>query len=323
MMIDWVSAIIPCLHPEPIRGGQFMMVDADGVIESQSDRYLAVEGSFSSKIAVKSLYREAGKEYINPAFAATYLTNPPSYLYFSGNPTKFLKGHNLYGSTDVIDLMRQTLEQVFDTLNLHPTDRDLSRIRSGQYPLTRIDINEMKSMESQGHALAWIRATSHASRSRHKSGGILRGDTLYFGKNSRRWAMKIYAKGQEIGVKGHEFPQGLPSRELLTNWAQNKLRWELVIRSPELKKMGLNTAAAFANANLQELFDSYKARVTIPSNEDLAQSVITHLPRQLRSIYVLWKAGEDLRQTFSKNTFYRHRRALLLHGIDISVASTQ
>ncbi len=92
MMIDWVSAIIPCSHPKKLRGGQFLLVNADGEIEQRSDRYLPVEGSHSSKIVIKSLCREEGKEYYNKAYAAQYLRDPPAYFYFSGNPIKFLRG---------------------------------------------------------------------------------------------------------------------------------------------------------------------------------------------------------------------------------------
>lgn len=322
MMIDWVSAIIPCRHTQKLRGGKFMIIDSDGVIESSKDRYLSVEGSYSSKIVVKSLYWEDDKQYINQAYARHYFTNPPGYIYFSGNPVKFLKGHNLYGSTDVVKLMRDTLEIIFRQLDLHPTKTDWHRIVTGDYPLTRVDINEMIPMRSLAQVLAWIRTTAHLSRSRHKSGGILKGDTLYWGMDSRRWAMKVYAKGQEINAREHILPSEIPARKQLIKWAQNKLRWELVIRSPELKKQRLDSAAAFANADLRELFDSYKGRIIIPENIDLSPSVLTQLPRNLRSTYALWRSGEDLRQTLSKNTYYRHRRLLLAHGVDIHVPHT-
>jgi II/X family phage/plasmid replication protein len=43
------------------------------------------------------------------------------------------------------------------------------------------------------------------------------------------------------------------------------------------------------------------------------------LPRRLRGTYILWKNGEDLRQTMPKQSFYRHRKELKEYGIDITL----
>ena len=267
MMIDWVTAKIPLAHERPIHGGKIQCTDGHGVIEYSVHRRLSVPGSHSSTVTIRSIR-----------------TGPDGEIEFSGNPVKFLKGHNLYGSTDIIGLMQHTLEKVFRSLNLAPTPENWQAIRTGQYTITRVDLNEMVAMGSLPEVLAWIRATSHASRSRHKSGGILKGDTLYFGKNSRRWAMKLYAKGQEISVKWHELPLALPSRDMLTKWAQDKLRWELVIRSPELKTLNLATASSFSTANCRLLFDSYKLRIIMPQNT-------VYTPYQAIRTLILLKGG--------------------------------
>ena len=44
-----------------------------------------------------------------------------------------------------------------------------------------------------------------------------------------------------------------------------------------------------------------------------------NLPQKLRSTYILWKSGEDLRSTLPKATFYRHRKELGEFGIDITL----
>jgi II/X family phage/plasmid replication protein len=43
------------------------------------------------------------------------------------------------------------------------------------------------------------------------------------------------------------------------------------------------------------------------------------LPARLKAVYQLWKEGHDLRELYPRPTFYRHRAALLAHGIDIAV----
>ncbi len=306
MMIDWVSAKIPLSHAEPIHGGQVISYSKQGEVEYTTYKRLPVEGSYSDKITIRTL--TPGEDGL---------------IYFSGNPNKFLQGHNLFGSADLLQIMTDTLEQVFAKLNITPTEQNWQAIRNGQYSISRIDLNVSSEMASLPDVLARIRTIAHTSRSRHKSSGILKGDTLYFGKNSRRWSMKAYAKGQEIFVKGHELPYNLPDRDALIAEAQNKLRWELVLRGQELTKLGLANAHAFVTADLYALFENYKARIVMPENIPLNAALTRTLPHSLRATYALWKEGEDLRKSYSKNTFYKHRRGLLAHGIDISVASPQ
>jgi II/X family phage/plasmid replication protein len=85
-MIDWVSAIITCKHdPSKLISGIVMSFDAQGENEWTVNKTLSVEGSHSSKIQIKS--------------------HTETQIYISGNPTKFLQGHNLFGTNDLIYLM--------------------------------------------------------------------------------------------------------------------------------------------------------------------------------------------------------------------------
>ncbi len=80
-MIDWVSAILPCKHdPSKLISGIVMSFDAQGENEWTVNKTLTVEGSYSSKIQIKS--------------------HTENQIYISGNPTKFLQGHNLFGTND-------------------------------------------------------------------------------------------------------------------------------------------------------------------------------------------------------------------------------
>ena len=56
-------------------------------------------------------------------------------------------------------------------------------------------------------------------------------------------------------------------------------------------------------------------------NEQIALSTdeLMNLPQRLRSTYVLWKDGHDLRSTMAKNTYYRHRKELMAYGINIDL----
>jgi len=50
---------------------------------------------------------------------------------------------------------------------------------------------------------------------------------------------------------------------------------------------------------------------------------LSKLPSSVRSTYQLWFDGHDLMSILSKPTFYRHRKQLLEHCIDISLPSNK
>jgi II/X family phage/plasmid replication protein len=58
--------------------------------------------------------------------------------------------------------------------------------------------------------------------------------------------------------------------------------------------------------------------MTMTTTSHLSPEVIESLKPALRAAVAAWEAGHDLRAMFSRPTFYRHRRELLPHGIDIA-----
>lgn len=97
-MIDWVTAILPCYHSETINGGRIACISPDGEIEWQVEKKQQVSGSHESNISIKS--------------------NGASQLYFDGNPSKWLQGHNLFGSDNLIALMEYVMLRLIPLLKL-------------------------------------------------------------------------------------------------------------------------------------------------------------------------------------------------------------
>ena len=62
--------------------------------------------------------------------------------------------------------------------------------------------------------------------------------------NSRRWSLKVYAKGPEIEAKGHG-QDAILSLPHAREWADRTLRAELTLRSMELKRLGLDMVTAW------------------------------------------------------------------------------
>lgn len=312
-MIDWVTAIVPCWHPEQIRDGSFVRIKRDGEIEWSSDRRLTVRGSHDSAVTIRS---------------ATWLPVQDGgycFLEISGNLAKFFQGHNLFGTENlaglVFDFMRWlALEQ---PVVVAPSTSDVQAWRDGQYQLNRVDVTDSFKLRSRSDVLAWLRAAEQTAHLSHRGRGqLVKGSTLYFGKNSRRWSLKLYAKGQEIESNSSDQP-ALASLPQVRAWADNVLRAELVIRGMELKRLGLDTVTAWLPLDgvpfdaLAMLRDKLGA-MTMTTTRTLPDDVMAELSAGQRTAYLAWVAGNDLRAMMPHRSFYRLRAKLLPHGIDIA-----
>ena len=302
-MIDWVSAILPCKHdPSKLIDGFVMSFDALGEQQWICNKKLSVEGSYSSKIQISSVSE--------------------NQIYISGNPTKFLQGHNLFGTNDLNYLMTKFFDVLLEheALGLCPDPFQLSAIQNGEYELTRVDVNETWHLSSQKDVMAWIRAVGETAYLKHRGAGQFSGDTAYFGKNSRRWALKCYSKGLEILAKGHKLPPELDIPEM-KEYAQKALRIEAVTRQLELKRRSLNIACNWDIDTAEVLLLEYLSKLEMSDVYMLKDDVLDSLPHRLRLTYQSWLNGDDLKQILPNNTFYRYKKALREYGVDISSKS--
>ena len=299
-MIDWITAELPCLH-SPLNSGRVFKLDSNGSIEWASACFISIAGSFESKISIKS----SGGDGQGNA----------THILFSGNPSKFLQGHNVFGSDNLLSLVFDTYVQILKSLDLTPNIRDLHDVKVGSYTLSRVDVNYSYELPSRADVLAWIRAAEYTSKTRHGRPSS-KGGTLYWGKTSKRWALKAYSKGEEIEVIKHKLPDKLLGTPL-SKWADNKLRIELVLRSTELDDIKLKYAAAWAHMSVKKLFMIYLERLDMSQKVALSDQQLDALPQRLKSTYILWRSGHDLRSTLPKTTYYRHRKEFIEQGINI------
>lgn len=301
-MIDWVTASLPLTH-EPINSGVVCKINPDGGLDWASPCRFSVQGSFESNVQVRS----TGSDGAGQA----------THLHFSGNPSKFLQGHNVFGSDDLVSLMLDTYMKIVKSLKLTPTLQDYSAIKSGDYELKMVDINHSFVLPSRADVLAWIRAAEFKSKTRHGR-PTMTGGTLYWGKKSLRWALKCYSKGQEIEAPKHKLPYELQHTDI-ASWAENKLRIELRLKRKELTNLNIEKAKDLTIKRTNELFNMYLRKLEMNEQIALSTEEQLKLPRGLQSTYLHWKDGQDLRAILSKNTFYKHRRELLKYGLDITI----
>ena len=298
-MIDWVTAKLPC--DNNLRSGCVAKLDADGNVEWLSESWLPVTGSYEMNFMIKSL--------------------SPQTIQVSGNPAKWLQGHNLFGTNDLKALMAAFFSQLYEIMaedGLNPTIEQIDAITEGRYTVSRVDINETWFLKNQYDVKAWIRAAGEKMSMPYRGKGVFSGDTLYFGKGSKYFFLKCYSKGDEINHKKSNFPDALRTTQML-EYADKSLRLELVLCSKALREWGLSEPCNWTLDKPKMLLLQVVRSLDMSNNFKLSDEILNSLPRKLRTYYKLWLYGEDLRQDMSRPTFYRVRKQLKAYDIDIAL----
>jgi II/X family phage/plasmid replication protein len=307
-MIDWFRGEIDFLH-EPIPAGRVLSIEPDGSIAWECVRSIDCRSSHETGLKVKS----TGGNGQGMATA----------LMVDGNLCKFLQGHNVFGSRDLNGLLLLAFRKVYELHADHLRGcsglaETEAKIGQGAYKIKMIDINQLYDVGNDASVEAWLHAAEMRARSRHGRSTRDKG-TVYLGKSSRRWAFKFYNKAREMFAKGksHQLPDCLQNVGLET-FIQGKLRAELRLFSKGLEKHGITHGHHLTPALINHLFNTYLGKIDMTTQATLIDEQLLRMPRTLQGSYQLWRQGADLRQLLPKPTFYRHRRGLLVYGIDIA-----
>ncbi|WP_337843153.1 phage/plasmid replication protein, II/X family [Rheinheimera sp.] len=314
LMIDWQTCLIPLRHKR-IHNGHLFNVDAAGELRWEVAQARQLQGSYESSCQVKS----------NDLVMLPNCNHEPEYadtLYLHGNPTKFLQGHNIVGTSDLNQLTLAWVKAIGKTVGFEVDVFTEKRILSGDYIVKRLDLNAAFELPSFSDVRAYLDAQSVKTKTRHGRSTVKKG-TVYFGQHSRRWSVKMYSKFEEIieGKKGHRVPPQILNSPLVP-WTENKVRIELVLRAAELKKLaGTDDVKALhlLQIGLQNIYQNYLGRLDMTANIQLKDEQLLKLPRKVQGTYSLWSQGHDVRSMMAVATFYRHRDELKPFGIDISL----
>lgn len=316
-MIDWLTFVAPLAHERgpsgPLFNGEVMSTipdptHPDGVaLQWGIYKRKPVEGSYSRTIEVQSTTDDQGR----PA------------IWVSGNPAKWTQGHNIFGSDDLPGLCLEMLLRITASLGITPSADDLAAWAAGSIRLVRVDVTRSFDLGNLGRVRAALRALDASANLKHRGRGHFKGDSLTFGKGSRRWSLTAYAKGAEIDAGGsHGLPLDLQGTSLRAH-ADGLLRVELRFLGLQLAEEHLQFASAWGDNTASELHLRYLERLQIAEAIMIDAPTLDGLPGRLQLAYSAWKSGHDLRATLSRPTFYRYRQELLKHGVDIAVQQRQ
>jgi II/X family phage/plasmid replication protein len=307
-MIDWLSGKAYFMHTtEQLPSGSVVSIDPNGEIEWKTNKRIQVKGSYDSTFTIRT---DPTSEQLPGIFTR---------IGFSGNPVKFIQGHNIWGSSDLTGLAYEAIIKALSSLGLKLSTQENIFLFNGGFSLSRVDINNMYSMGSLESVTQWLHSAEFSARTRMGKGHFS-GNTLYFQKKSTRWSLKFYSKGLELKATGHQLPKEFFKAESFHEFAADKLRAELTLRTKELKKLGLDKGSNWGDNEPNDVLIDYLGRLDMSEQKQLDSLVLT-LPNELRNTYLTWKEGYDVKAIMTKPTFYRHRKRLIEHGLDISIPS--
>lgn len=301
--IDWLS--LSQVHtsgglPE-VDSGCLLALNADGVLDWKTSKAVKHEGSYETSLNVRC-----------DGYRVT----------FSGNVSRFGRTDNFFGF-DFFECIEK-VNEVLAHYGLPPFTPGQRRaeVKNGAIVETwsgarvsRIDLTanfEAGSAEN-AHAVMQYLGSQHAPR---QEGRVLgQGETVAFGVGSRRQYWKAYIKHLEL--KRH----ACADQKLIDHCESvGVVRFEGTIRSNALTDLGCAYLGDFERGRaMPQLIQLFEEKKQVLNRCQKTTDDLDLLPKAIRGTARDYLAGMDLTLSLSRTTFYRHRQALLPHGIDIAV----
>ncbi len=313
MMVDWLTVELPDPIGAPINDGHVCRVRTDGSLHWSTACKRQLGGSHASSMMFRAL--GAADDGVSG-----------SGLQISGNPAKFLQGHNLFGSDCPTDLLTRVLDRVGPEL-WPDVYHDAAMIDLAQGDISRIDLTGSWLLPRAADVVPYLRAMEERVWVPYRGRGVMNDTgTLYYGrtdkgKRAKDWQLKLYHKGLEIGV--HPLPLPAYSVPELLNDTNRTIRVELTLRSAELKRLGLSKIGDWTPEKVAQIWRLYVAKLDFGEatiNIDTLDLAELGLKARHATSLAAWKAGNDLRCVMAPSSFRRLRTELKeLTGYDIAL----
>ena len=301
---DWISIYQRhgALKLPKLCDGAFLRIDVHGECVNTTLKKLRIEGSHDTSV---------------------YLRCDGETVWFEGNASRFRRPDNVFGYT-----FRQCIDRINALLSEHHLppfdegDKFITNFKSQPRSVwtgamvTRVDMTENFATGSKEDAYHFMRWLAGQQASRLKTGTHGEGETVDFGRGSRRVYSKAYLKGAELRrhAKGNAYV------EQLADWCdqQGLVRFETTYKATKLHDMGCHYLGGF---DMKQLEIDFEERKEVLSRASAEVEELSGLPKHYLSTYRMWQAGDDVVSRLSLATFKRHRKALLPYGVDIAIKS--
>ncbi len=229
---------------------------------------------------------------------------------------KFLQGHNLFGSNNVIGIAYALVLEVTKALNIDITEKELAAIKRGEFTVNSTDIAWSYRVDANLIPNI-IHEVGNLWRLQGKNVSNYYKESVYFNQHSKVLAFKLYDKERELG--NNPLPANIAQRDKLLTYAKGLIRAELTLHSRALRNHGLTLGRNWSIVKVKEMMELAITQAAFNGSlkRKLMPLEVMRLKLILRQAYGLWASGIDLNQAYSSQTLRRHRNALLSKGIDI------
>lgn len=231
LMIDWVTS--------SIKSSNHIFEGFGETIQ----RYDRLTGEIKSEYPIYTSFEEptwSGKMSAKSNLDGTQ-------FFVSGNPAKFLNGHNVSGSCDLPYLVAETesklieLEPNIPLVDDSPLDHRKPMLHNSELMRIyhRVDLTRSARFDSEKELTEWLINFSNTAYTRHKAkvqtyGTLVQPGTVMIGKGSEHWSAKFYRKFQEV-EKNPPKNIGYKKLQEILEYSNGLLRVEFTLRSKYLE----------------------------------------------------------------------------------------
>ena len=299
VFIDWLWIRQPNNGRFPLlNDGCVVRIDADGTVVSETAVTLEVEGSHDTSARLRST---------------------ESFVELSFNPSRWSRPDNLFGYSlsDCMAVANSVLRRFgmppfseggvvrHDKRFCETRKRFVRSVEHDGYYFVRVDVTANIELGSKGRLDAYLRHLRRQTMPRRKT--IPFPSTVVFSQKSS--SLTVYDKASEM--RQHSV---CDVRERIASWCESNglVRVELRLRERALQRLDMKRGATHA-----DFVDVFLKEVSKLSVRSVEQDVGELSPQELAAL-CLWQRGFYPREVFSKNTFYKYRKAILCKtGCDI------
>lgn len=314
---DWVSIYQSHSGIElpKISDGAFVRYDSHGAHESTTLKKCKVEGSHETGVFIRC---------------------DGSTVWFEGNVSRFGRADNVFGFT--FDQCLTRINTLVKSLGLPPfTSGKGFSVRCGDADrkaytgarITRLDVTQNFFAGSAENASFFMHHMQTQQASRLKTGTFGDGETVDFGRGSRRIYSKLYLKGPELRRhmkkqrKGESCAASRPFDPYINDLAAwcdevGLVRFETTYKSTFLID---NQHNYLGGLDMRCLETDFLNRQDVFTRATCELDEISSLEKSTLAVYRMWQAGDAITEKFSRAQFYKHRAKLLPFGVDIAIKS--
>jgi hypothetical protein len=301
LFVDWLT--IRQVHPAgglpKVSDGWVIGVDADGQAQFETMKRSEIEGSFESRMWLRSNGNE---------------------VEFHGNIARYGRRDNVFGYS-----FRETIRRVNDLLNLHglPPFEPGEKRRYADTGLfwtgaraSRIDITVNYSAGSEADASRMLLALGQHHIGRQRGTVSPDESTVMYGYGSKYVSGKVYLKHVEL-ERHRKRRSGAHVDQEVIDFCKSVglLREEFTLKSRFLTQQDL---CWLGEIDAQRLYQVYRSRTQFQRFRTMDIKDTSALSAGARGTLARYEQGEP--HGLARRTYYRHRKEILeTVGIDISV----